>query len=88
MNTESSAPSGQVDRVVMPRTLRLKKDWPWFVELRPPHQHEPQVSVLRAGEVGTFFDHSGVYTFQARDNWVPFIPRVVLERLVEWWEAA
>lgn len=63
---------------------RIKKDLPRA--FHPVDHFRMTDEALRAGEVGEYFQHNDIYCFPARDNFVPWIDRRVVERWTEYFE--
>ncbi len=75
-------------RPPFPVHIQLMKAMPFFVEYRKPWAKKPSVWVLHAGEVAEYFQHSDTYLFNSRDNYVPWISRLVAARLPEFFRVA
>jgi hypothetical protein len=67
-----------------PKKIRLKKDIPFIVEYNRPFNSEPDVIVLKAGEIGEYFNET--YCFDSREGWCPHFSRSVLARLPDFVE--
>ena len=67
-----------------PKKIRLKKDMVFIVEYTRPYNQEPDVIVIKAGEIGEYFNE--VYVFDSRQGWAPYFTRHVLARLPDFVE--
>ena len=87
--TDGYKPSALSELLDFPfaQRIRLKKDIPFFIEHLHPYKYPPQVWIIKAGEIGEYFQHSDCYTFLARDGYVPYFSRDVLAELPEFVEA-